>query len=234
MSQQYPQYGQPVPSYVGPPKKGLSGGMIFVLVVLGSFFALCAGCGVLGLIGAASSPETSDVAAESDDALSSDSATPSTSTSSSTSARASSTTASARATTSDAPALGDSVKSGDLTFVVSEVREGGTSVGSDYLTEEAQGRFVIVTLSIKNDGDAAETFFDSNVTINDADGRSFEPNSMAAIYAGDSGKDIWLEQINPGNTVKGDLYFDMPEGADPVSVTLTGSFFSEGVTVQVR
>lgn len=44
----------------------------------------------------------------------------------------------------------------------------------------------------------------------------------------------FLEEINPGNTVKGTLVFDMPKGTEPASIELHDSPFSDGITVQLR
>ena len=74
--------------------------------------------------------------------------------------------------------------------------------------------------------------FDSNQKVKDEQGRTFAPNSSAAIYMDDN--DLWLTDINPGNTMSGTLVFDMPEGATPVEIELHDSMFSGGVTVSLR
>ena len=55
---------------------------------------------------------------------------------------------------------------------------------------------------------------------------------MAAMSI--DGNDVFLNQINPGNTVKGVLVYDMPKGAVPASIELHDSMFSGGATVSLR
>ncbi len=44
---------------------------------------------------------------------------------------------------------------------------------------------------------------------------------------------MFLNEINPGNTVKGMLVFDMPKDAKPTSIELHDSPFSGGVTLRL-
>lgn len=130
------------------------------------------------------------------------------------------------------PGIGDAVRDGKFEFVVTGVEDGGTEVGNEFLSEQAQGRFQLVHITVTNIGDEAQMMFDSNQKVRDEQGRTFEVDSMAGIYLDDN--DIWLEDINPGNTVTGTLVFDMPEGATPVEIDLHDSAFSGGVTVSLR
>lgn len=45
--------------------------------------------------------------------------------------------------------------------------------------------------------------------------------------------EVFLNEINPGNTVKGVLVFDMPKGTTPASIELHDSMLSGGVTVSL-
>ena len=55
----------------------------------------------------------------------------------------------------------------------------------------------------------------------------------AAIYANED-QQVLFEEINPGNTVKGKLVFDIPKGAKLASLEPHDSMFSGGVTVSLR
>lgn len=44
---------------------------------------------------------------------------------------------------------------------------------------------------------------------------------------------MFLNDINPGNTVQGQLAFDMPAGVRAVKAELHDSLFSDGVTVSL-
>ncbi|MDO5503735.1 MAG: DUF4352 domain-containing protein [Actinomycetia bacterium] len=130
------------------------------------------------------------------------------------------------------PGIGDTVRDGKFEFVVTGVEDGGTEVGNEFLSEKAQGRFHFVHITVTNIGDEAQMMLDSNQKVRDEQGRTFETNSGAAIYMDDN--DMWLTDINPGNTMSGTLVFDMPEGAAPVEIELHDSMFSGGVTVSLK
>jgi hypothetical protein len=63
---------------------------------------------------------------------------------------------------------------------------------------------------VSNIGDSAQTLSDSSQKVRDATGREFSSDIAAAIYVKDN--KVFFEEINPGNTVKGTLVFDMPKG----------------------
>ncbi|WP_330475274.1 DUF4352 domain-containing protein [Terrabacter sp. C0L_2] len=135
----------------------------------------------------------------------------------------------------DTPAaakVGQKVRDGQFEFTVTKVQKGVKSVGDQYLNEKAQGQFVLVNVTVSNIGDAAQTLSDSSQKVRDAKGREFSSDTAAAIYVKDN--KVFLEEINPGNTVKATLVFDMPKGTEPVSIELHDSPFSDGVTVQLR
>ena len=129
----------------------------------------------------------------------------------------------------DQAGIGDPVRDGKFEFVVTGVEDGGTEIGDDFLGETAQGRFHLVHLTVTNIGDEAQMMFDSNQRVRDEQGRTFDANSTAGIYL--DGNELWLEDINPGNSVSGTLVFDMPDGASPLEIELHDSAFSGGVTV---
>jgi hypothetical protein len=45
---------------------------------------------------------------------------------------------------------------------------------------------------------------------------------------------VFLNQINPGDSVHGKLYFDLPKGDTAVTAQLHDSTFSGGVTISLR
>jgi hypothetical protein len=120
------------------------------------------------------------------------------------------------------------VRDGDFEFVVSKVECGKTSVGSSQLGVKAQGVFCLVTVSAKNIGDKAQTFTDSSQKAF-AGSTEYSTNSTAGIYLEDN--DVFLQEINPGNTVKGVMVFDVPKGTVLTKLELHDSAFSGGVTV---
>lgn len=131
----------------------------------------------------------------------------------------------------EAPGIGAKVRDGKFEFVVTKVEDGGAQVGDSSFGEKAQGRFTFVRVTITNIGDKPQTMFTDNQTVIDSQGRTFTPNSMAGIHLPDN--DVWINEINPGNSVKGTLVYDMPEGSTPASIELHDSLFSGGVTVSL-
>lgn len=134
--------------------------------------------------------------------------------------------------TKAAAGLNTAVRDGKFEFVVTTVECGKTSVGGAYLNKTAQGQFCVVSLSVTNIGDVAQTFFDTNQKGYSADGAEYSTDSTATLYlAGDTS--VWLTEINPGNGVEGQIVFDIPQDAALATLELHDSAFSGGVTVTV-
>lgn len=131
----------------------------------------------------------------------------------------------------DTPGLNTAARDGKFEFKVTKVQTGVKSIGDEYLNQKAQGQYVLITVTVTNIGDKPQTMFDSNQKLTDAQGRTFSPDSGAAIYMKDN--DIWMKEINPGNTMTGTLVFDMPVGAKPASIELHDSMFSGGTKVSL-
>lgn len=127
--------------------------------------------------------------------------------------------------------VGAGVRDGKFEFTVTRVEAGVKRVGPDFMAQKAQGQFVLVHLSVTNIGDEPQTLVDSEQKVRDAAGRQFSSDSVAAMLM--DGNDVFFNQINPGNTVKGVLVYDMPKGAKPTSIELHDSMFSGGVVVSL-
>lgn len=122
-----------------------------------------------------------------------------------------------------APGIGDKVRDGKFEFVVTKVERGLSTYGEGFFTEEAQGKFTVVKVTVENIGDEAQTFFASNATGIDSKGRSLDAESIL--------DDSMLEDINPGNSIKATVVFDVAKGETLDAVVLHDSMFSGGVTV---
>jgi len=81
-------------------------------------------------------------------------------------------------------------------------------VGSEYFKEEADGIYLIFDVTIENIGDKSEHIWGSYVTVIDDQGRRFEHDTTAEIYADDS---FSFEQMQPGLPKRGKIIFDVPE-----------------------
>ena len=129
------------------------------------------------------------------------------------------------------PGVGTPVRDGKFEFTVTKVETGVSSIGESFMAEEPDGQFVLVHITVKNIGDKSQTLFDSEQTLKDGQGRSFDTDSSALFAMDDN---IWMEDINPGNSMKGTLVYDMPTDAQPAEIELHDSMFSGGVTVSLK
>lgn len=128
--------------------------------------------------------------------------------------------------------LGKAVRDGKFAFTVRGVKCGVATVGNNpYLQEKAQGQFCAVQLTVENVGDEPQSMFADNQYAFDGKGRKFSANSKASLV--DESSQVLWEEINPGNAVKGNVYFDIPKGAKLESLQLHDSMFSGGVKVRL-
>lgn len=135
--------------------------------------------------------------------------------------------------TPEAPGVGTPVVDGAFTFTVTGVECGIPSVGSEYFNETAQGQYCRVGLTVLNSGTKPEYMFADNQLAFDAAGREFSYDSGATLYDGDN-SDIWMTEVNPGNTLTGSLIFDIPTDATLTSMELHENAFSKGVKVTLQ
>jgi len=129
--------------------------------------------------------------------------------------------------------MGKAAKDGKFEFTVTKMKCGVPSVGPADFGQKAQGEFCLINVTIKNVGTSAEVFVDSSQQALDGTGNTYSVDSGAAIYANEDSS-TFLEQINPGNTVKGALVFDVPKGTKLASVILHESMFSAGIKVPLK
>jgi hypothetical protein len=125
------------------------------------------------------------------------------------------------------------VTDGKFQFTVTGMKCGLDKVGDDVVSQKAQGQFCLVDVQVKNVGKTQEYFVDSTQKAFDAAGTEYSVDSGAAVYA-NKDYDTFLAQINPGNTVKGKLVFDVPAKAKLTSVTLHESTFTAGVKIPLK
>jgi hypothetical protein len=130
--------------------------------------------------------------------------------------------------------IGEAARDGKFEFTVTAMKCGETTVGTnEYLQEKAQGQFCRISMTIKNIGDEAQSMFADNQKLVDTEGKEYSYDSSATIYAS-SGSSTWYDQINPGNTVMGDIFFDVPADVTPVTALLHDSMYSGGVKVTLQ
>ncbi len=89
-----------------------------------------------------------------------------------------------------------------------------------------------MTLSVKNIGDEQQYFSESDQKLLNAEGQQFSPDSTATLYNSNN-SDVFLAQINPGNSVQGVLVLDVPAGAKITAAQMHDSAFSGGVKINL-
>lgn len=130
--------------------------------------------------------------------------------------------------------LNETARDGKFEFVVKSVECGKTTIGTNqYLTKNAQGKFCLMTISVKNVGDKAQGFFGSNQKLLNAQNQQYAADDSAGVYL-DQSYSTQFSNINPGNSVEGVVVFDIPKDQTPVTAELHDSAFSSGVKVSLQ
>jgi hypothetical protein len=122
------------------------------------------------------------------------------------------------------------ITDGTFQFTVTGMKCGVAQVGDEVLNQRAQGQYCLIDVSVKNVGKSAEIFTDISQTAYDESGNQYSADSGAGVYANKE-RATFLQQINPGNTVTGQLVFDVPRGAKLTSIVLHESMFSAGARI---
>ncbi|MBB2948636.1 hypothetical protein FB565_008419 [Actinoplanes lutulentus] len=126
--------------------------------------------------------------------------------------------------------VGTAATDGKFQFTVTKLKCGVDRVGPAEFGEKAQGEFCLLDVTVKNVGASAEVFSDMSQYAYDAAGGEYQVDSGAGTWA-NKDHSTFLESLNPGNTVKGKLVFDVPEGTKLTSVVLHESMYTAGIRV---
>jgi hypothetical protein len=207
MSQQLPPTPPPagMPYQQVPPKKSKKT-LIIVLSIIGAFLLLCGGCGVMTMMAA------DEVVKEVDKAIESAEATPE--------------------PAAVVAGIGKPARDGNFEFTVKGVKCGVGKVGDQYAGKTAQGQFCLVTVAVKNIKSEPQMLSDSEQKAF-VGAASYAADTEAALYANGNSNSVFLNNINPGNTVTGKLVFDIPKGAKLTKLELHDSALSGGVQVNL-
>jgi hypothetical protein len=115
--------------------------------------------------------------------------------------------------------IGDPVRDGDFMFTVTAV-ERPPYIGGPPAFLQPRGQFVLVHVTVRNDSASPRLFAEEYQYLIDDAGRKYE----GYIDRGD----LFLADINPGNTVEGALVFDIASDAVPAWIELHASPSSGG------
>ena len=95
----------------------------------------------------------------------------------------------------------------DVTAVEVKDQIGDTQYG---LGEKADGRFVVVSLTVHSDRDESATITSEQIKL-DIGGNTYDPDLDGTIAAmGEGAEPLWYEDIGPDSTVRSMVVFDVP------------------------
>lgn len=136
--------------------------------------------------------------------------------------------------------IGDTAEVGGVGFTVSDVEETAEIVSDNEFMDNAStdGTFVIVDLDVENGKDESITINSSYFTLITDEGSEYDPitDGEVMMALGDSSRDFFLKQINPGLNKSGKVVFEVGGDVDVSSSTLkakTGLLGTETVEIKL-
>lgn len=133
-------------------------------------------------------------------------------------------------------AVGDVVTVGDLDYTVNSF-ETTTSVGPSIYPTEAQDTFLVVDLTVKNNGNEAVMIDTSNFKLIDGE-KSFDADSSGSLSANQDAEGnsvgFFLENLNPDVELQGKAVFDVTEAqanSETAQIGFTDNMFSSDFTL---
>jgi hypothetical protein len=131
------------------------------------------------------------------------------------------------------PAFGDAIRDGQFEFTVTKVDCSRTTVGLEHIKRTAEGRFCIISLTVRNIGDDSKYFVGQAQTAYDRSGTAYETDELAGLYA-NRGVEAFVQKLGPGDKTTGKLVFDVPKKTDLTALELHDSPLSGGVRAPLR
>ncbi len=130
--------------------------------------------------------------------------------------------------------LNEPVQDGDLVFTATDVST-ATTLGNQFTKRDAQGMFYVITLKIENKGKETKTVDSSMITLTDSQARKFDRSIEGQSAKGlAQGKvDLFLQQVQPGLGVTGDIVFDIPKDATSLKLVVKGGYFGKGQEIDL-
>lgn len=120
-------------------------------------------------------------------------------------------------------AVGNFVEIGDLTLVVNEVT---FPPGDDFNTPDADHKFVVVDVTLENKGSETRAISSlMQMELKDATGQKYDLDLMASVASGGSTPD---GEIAPGEKVRGQVGFEVPEDAQGLVFVFDADVFGHG------
>ena len=128
----------------------------------------------------------------------------------------------------------DTLRVGDVEYTVNKIETTDT-IGNEYLNQKAQETYLIISITVKNNGDEALTVLDSFFKLKKGD-KTYNTDSSSIMYLGDDS--IFAKEINPDASLKGKIAFDVTKDTiDDASLQLqvqTGSWGTENGLINLH
>jgi hypothetical protein len=128
--------------------------------------------------------------------------------------------------------IGDQIEIGNFSYVVNNASF-AKSVGNEFAKETADGIFLIVNMTFRNNDNEEHTLDNSFFKLTDENGTEFETSNDGSTALEMSHKPtLFLKQCNPQITKSGFIIFEVPE-KKVYDLHLSGGFWS-GKTALVK
>lgn len=128
------------------------------------------------------------------------------------------------------PGLGTPVAAGDLEITVNNV---STTDELESPLGNKSGHWVVVDVTIKNNGQKQVTVNSSDFTLIESDGTEYSTDSDNLMYL-DSEKNLFLQQINPKLSAEGQVLFATPEAAKDFTLKVRGGFLGPEAEIDLK
>jgi hypothetical protein len=124
--------------------------------------------------------------------------------------------------------VGVPVRDGQLEFVVKSWRCWVDKLSRGPLSRRARGQFCLAGVEARNIGGQARTLVEWIEKLHDTDGRTYNADVRARLFFTD--QTIW-DAVDPGETARGTLAFDIPVDVEPAHLELHDGVLSNGTSV---
>ncbi|MCO7237916.1 DUF4352 domain-containing protein [Aeromicrobium sp. CnD17-E] len=108
--------------------------------------------------------------------------------------------------------VGEAVSLEGTTYTVESVNA-QSSVGGEFLAQEANSIYVVVRLTIENTKDETKTFSESAAKFVAPNGKKYLTDTDGTIAAAGNGQALIFEDMQPDVPKTGVLVFDVPKNA---------------------
>lgn len=123
-------------------------------------------------------------------------------------------------------AIGEKVKVSDLEYTVNSI-ENADTVGNQYVSSNADGKYIVADVTVKNNGDEAITIDTELFKILNGDATN-GADAAASTEANPSDIGFFLEQLNPSSEKTGKVVFDVSENtaqSDKLKMEVSSGIF---------